>query len=366
MQQFNCLIPTSRTQTRFQVTPHYTEGLYELDANCLAWMVPNGSWGESNAGLIVGEGESLLVDTLWDVVYTREMLTAIYQITGDKNAPLKYTVNTHADGDHFFGNELVTDTQIITSQASFEEMKITLPKSMLLLEKVGKTFSLLGKFGFKSLADSGHWMQNMVKPYHFAEVAHTLPHETFTGEKTLTVGGREVQLMEVGPMHTEGDLMVYVPDAKILYSGDVLFINSTPVMWVGPLANWLKALDKILALDVEIIVPGHGPIVDKEGVRRVKAYWEYVDTAIQAGFSAGKSAVETATDIVLSADFGQQDFATWDSPERIMTSVYTQYRHLQGKPKPPSKMQLINILRNQAILAHKLPDANPQVMRRKA
>ena len=366
MQQFNCIIPTHRTQTRFQATPHYNEGLYELGSDCYAWLVPNGSWGESNAGLIVGDGESLLVDTLWDVVYTREMLTAVYQINGDKNSPLKFTVNTHADGDHFFGNELVTNTRIITSQASYDEMKITLPKSMLLLEKIGKLFSTVGSLGFKSLADSGHWMQNMVKPYHFEGVTHTLPHERFTGEITLAVGGRDVQLLEVGPLHTEGDLMVYVPDAKTLYSGDVLFINSTPVMWAGPLSNWLKALTKILEMDVEIIVPGHGPIVDKDGVRQVKAYWEYMDTAIQAGFSAGKSAVATATEIALSADFAQQEFAKWDSPERIMVSTHTQYRHLQGKPKPPSKIQLINILRNQGILAHKLPNANPQVMRRKS
>lgn len=365
MQQFNCLIPTHRQMTRFQAQPQYTEGLYELGQNCYAWLVPNGSWGESNAGLIVGDHESLLVDTLWDVVYSREMLTAVYQVTGDANAPLKYTVNTHADGDHFFGNELVTDTKIITSLASFEEMKITQPKSMLLLEKTGKFFSFLGQFGWKSMADSGHWMQNMVHPYHFEEITHTLPHETFSGEKKLTVGGREVQLIEVGPMHTEGDLMVYVPDAKILFSGDVLFIGSTPVMWAGPMANWLKALDKILALDVDIIVPGHGPIVDKEGVRKVKTYWEYMDKAISEGFATGKSAVQTATDIALSNDFAQQEFSQWDSPERIMTSTHTQYRHLQGKTKPPSKLQLIKILRQQGILAHKLPQANPQVMRRK-
>lgn len=365
MQSFNCISPTSRTQTRFQDIPHYAEGLYELGQNCYAWLVPNGSWGESSAGLIVGDGESLLVDTLWDVEFTQEMLTAMRQVTDEKEAPLKFTVNTHADGDHFWGNELVTDTQIITSQASFDEMKITLPKSMLLLNKIGKLFSTVGKFGVKSLADSGHWMQNMGKPYHFGGVTHTLPTQMFTGEMTLMVGGREVQFIEVGPMHTEGDLMVYVPDAKVLYSGDVLFITSTPVMWAGPLSNWIKALDQILALDVEIIVPGHGPIVDKEGVRQVKAYWEYMDAAIQTGFSAGKSAVQTATDIALSADFAQQFFATWDSPERIMTSTHTQYRHLQGNPKSPSKMQLINILRHQAILAHKLPDASPQVMRRK-
>ena len=133
---WNCIFSTGAKFTRFGEKPKYKEGLYKLEHDIYAWMVPNGCWGESNAGLIVGNGESLLIDTLWDVNYTQVMLQAMSPFT--KENPLKYVVNTHADGDHFWGNELLRDVEIITSRSSYLEMLHTKPKSMLLFKQVGK------------------------------------------------------------------------------------------------------------------------------------------------------------------------------------------------------------------------------------
>ena len=118
MDHLACIAPSGAKLTRFKEAPRYAEGLYDLNHGLYAWMVPNGSWGESNAGLIVGDGESLLVDTLWDLKYTRAMLEAMRSLTDA--TPIKYLINTHADGDHFWGNELVTGAEIITSKASYE------------------------------------------------------------------------------------------------------------------------------------------------------------------------------------------------------------------------------------------------------
>jgi glyoxylase-like metal-dependent hydrolase (beta-lactamase superfamily II) len=158
---------------------------------------------------------------------------------------------------------------------------------------------------------------------------------------------------------------VYVPDAKTLYSGDILFVGSTPVMWAGPLENWLAALDRILEMDVEVIVPGHGPLTDKRGVQQVKTYWEYIYREVQPRYAAGLSAENAAYDIALSDDFTGQPFALWNSPERLMTNVHALYRHLQGRTDHPKVPELINIMRKQALLAHRLPDAEPSVMRKR-
>jgi cyclase len=322
-------------------------------------MVPNGSWGESNAGLIVGNGESLLIDTLWDVNYTRTMLQAMSSFT--KENPLEYVVNTHADGDHFWGNELVTDAEIITSKSSYFEMMHTKPKSMLLFDKVGRFFSRIKIFNNDKV---GHWFQRMTAPYAFESVTHTPATRTFEGELTISVGGREVQLIEIGPAHTSGDLMVYIPDAKTLFSGDILFIKSTPIIWAGPLKNWLKALDRIMELDVKIIIPGHGPITDKSGVKEVKKYWEFMDIQVLRRFQKGMSAQEAARDIVLSNEYMQQPFAKWNSPERMMINVHALYRYLQGRRKHPKALELLKIFRRQALLAHELPYAQPTSMRK--
>lgn len=360
MEKWTCVVPTGRATTRFQETPLYAEGLYDLEHGIYAWMVPNGSWGESNAGLVVGEGESLLVDTLWDVPNTADMLDAMASIVAQ--TPIRQVVNTHADGDHFWGNELVKGAEIITSQASFDEMKHQKPRSMALLQRVGKVLSWLP---FGSNPQVGHWFQAMVRPYDFASVTPTLPTCTFDDEHTLDVGGRTVLLRKVGPAHTHGDLLVEVPDARLLFSGDILFIGSTPVMWAGPVEQWIAALDGILDADVDTIVPGHGPVTDKEGVRRVRAYWEFVAREVEARYQAGMTAPEAARDVVLSDAFQAQDFASWNSPERIMVSAHTLYRHWEGRTDSPGIPELLRTLYRQAKLAHELPDAQPAVMRRK-
>jgi glyoxylase-like metal-dependent hydrolase (beta-lactamase superfamily II) len=358
LDNWTCIAATGARRTRYAEIPRYAEGLYDLNRGCYAWLVPNGSWGESNAGLIVGEGESLLVDTLWDVKYTRAMLEAMRPLTDA--APLKYVVNTHADGDHWWGNQLVTGAEIITSQASYAEMLTLKPGSMIALGRIGRLLSALRALGADKV---GHWFQAMVAPYDFGEVRPTPARRTFAGGLTLDVGGRQVRLLEAGPAHTHGELMVYLPGARTLYSGDILFVGSTPVMWAGPVENWIAALDEILKIELDIIIPGHGSATDKEGVGQVKAYWEYVGAQVRERYDQGMSAAEAARDIALSRDFAGGPFAGWNSPERLMTNAHTLYRNWRRRTGPPSIPELLNILRQQALLAHDLPDAQPAVMR---
>lgn len=355
----NAVFRTDAACTRFQETPRYAEGLYDLGRQVYAWLVPNGSWGESNAGLIVGQRRSLLIDTLWDLRLTRQMLDAMGPLTG--SAPITRLVNTHADGDHFWGNQLVASAKIIASKAAAEEMRDIKPFKMRMFGRLGMILSLLHLGG---AGRAGHWFQGMIKPYDFSDVRVTLPTCTFNGALTLDLEGRVIELSEVGPAHTRGDTLVFVPDAKILFAGDILFIGSTPVMWAGPLENWRKALDRILALDVETIVPGHGPITDKEGVRAVKAYWEYLDRQVRERFWRGLSPRRAAYDIVFGGDFDRQPFAQWNSPERIMTNTHILYRHLGGRNRPLKLPGLLAILWQQAQLAHDLPQAQPAVMRK--
>jgi glyoxylase-like metal-dependent hydrolase (beta-lactamase superfamily II) len=357
--RFPCIAPTDATRTRYDEIPACREGLYDLGNRLFAWLVPNGSWGESNSGLIVGDREALLVDTLWDVKHTRAMLAAM-EPTLD-GVPLKYLVNTHADGDHCWGNQLLPSAEAITSKGAYEEMARLAPTSMVLLGRVGRTVGRLPIFG---LNKAGYWFRAFVAPYDFRGIRPTRPRRQFTGEITLWVGGRVVELIEVAPAHTAGDLLVHVPDAQTLFCGDIVFIGSTPVMWAGPASNIVAALDRILAMDVDVIVPGHGPVTDKAGVAQVKAYWEFVEAQTRQRFDAGMHAERAAREIALSPEFARQPFATWNSPERIMVNTHTQYRHYAGRTGHPGKYRTLNIMRKQALLAQEMSDAQPLVMRR--
>ncbi|MGE0611763.1 MAG: MBL fold metallo-hydrolase, partial [Hyphomicrobiales bacterium] len=240
---FQCIAPTGARRTRFGEHPRYAEGLYDLGGNAYAWMVPNGSWGESNAGLVVGGGQSLLIDTLWDPLLTDAMLQAMEPLT--RAAPVAILVNTHADGDHFWGNQRLPKADSITSEAARREMRRHRPGAMLSFGRLGR---MLKGLPFRRARRVGQYFAAMCAPYAFAQVVHMPAKRGFSGRLALDVGGRAVHLIEVGPAHTEGDLVVHVPDASLVYTGDVLFVGSTPVMWAGPLSNWLAGLDRIESL----------------------------------------------------------------------------------------------------------------------
>lgn len=352
-----CVAPTGAAATRYGEKPLYAEGLYDLGNGIHAWMVPNGSWGEANAGLVAGAGASLLIDTLWDEPKTRVMLDAMAPITAA--APITTVVNTHADGDHFWGNALLPGAETIASERAREEMDHHRPGSMRAFSALGAALECLPG---RELRAAGRYFRAMCAPYDFATVRHRPARRTFAGEAELDIGGRCVRLVQAGPAHTQGDTLVHIPDARTLFAADILFIGSTPVMWAGPVENWLKALDAILDMDVDTIVPGHGPVTAKDGVRQVRVYWEFAVAEARRRFDAGLAADAAAWEIVTGDAFRARPFAAWDSPERMMTNVHLLYRQWAGETRPTGVAAKINIMRKQAVLAAALADARPAVM----
>src|SRR4051794_31348429 len=132
----------------------YTTGLHELGDGCFGYLQPDGGWGWSNAGLVAGDGASLLVDTLFDLKLTAEMLEAMRVVTDA--SPIATLVNTHANGDHCYGNQLLDRAEIIASTATAHEMTEVPPAMMAALNQapgdVGELFrSFFGAFEFSGI-----------------------------------------------------------------------------------------------------------------------------------------------------------------------------------------------------------------------
>ncbi|HEY2438051.1 MAG TPA: MBL fold metallo-hydrolase, partial [Solirubrobacteraceae bacterium] len=120
-----------------------------------------------------------------------------------------------------------------------------------------------------------------------------------------------------------------------VFTGDILFVGGTPIMWAGPVSNWLAACDHIEALDVDTIVPGHGPLTDKEGPRQVRRYLEYVRDQASERQRAGMAAADAALDIELG------EYADWGDPERIVVNVESIYSELDPSyTQPPAPVLL--------------------------
>jgi glyoxylase-like metal-dependent hydrolase (beta-lactamase superfamily II) len=295
----------------------YTKGLHDLGNGGYAWLQPDGGWGWSNAGLIVDGGQSLLVDTLFDVPLTREMLAAMRKAEPKAAAKIGTLVNTHHNGDHCNGNECCAGAEIIAHKLAAEAMLHETPQLLM---------------GFLDLApqlgDLGRYLTNCFGPFDFKSVTQTLPTTVFERELTRQVGAKTVRIMHVGPAHTPGDALVFVPADKTVFTGDILFIEGHPIMWEGPVANWIDACERILAMDVDTVVPGHGPITDKKGVRAVRDYLAYVRDEAKKRYDAGLSAFDAARDIDMS------DYDNWGDGERIAVNVATLYREFSGSHEP--------------------------------
>ncbi len=304
----------------------YTRGLHDLGDGCFAWLQPDGSWGWSNAGLVTADGESLLVDTLFDLRLTREMLDAMKTAT-PAAARIDVLVNTHANGDHCFGNELVSGAEILASRACAEEMAAVPPHLLA---------SLVANAG--ELGAGGAFLRRIFAPFEFGDITLTPPTQTFDGRLTRSIGGKRVELIEVGPAHTRGDVLVHLPAERVVFTGDILFVDGHPILWEGPIGNWIRACDEILAMRPDVIVPGHGPLTDAAGVRRLREYLVYIQGEARRCFDAGLSVRDACREISLA------DYDSWGDAERIAVNVHTLYREFSGERTPPNPVELFTLM----------------------
>ncbi len=329
-------------------------GLTEAGPGVHAWLQPNGLLGESNAALVVGDGASLLVDTLWDPRLTRRMLEAMRPLTA--TAPIETLVNTHSDGDHWWGNQEVSAAEIIATESARAVMDGQSPAEMKRFGALAGALRFAGSVPIPyprrdDVAAIAAYVTEAMAPFSFDEVRLVPPTRTFSGELELDVGGREVRVIEVGPAHTPGDAIVWIPDAKIVIAADILFIGVTPIMWAGPLEGWIAALERLLSLGVERFVPGHGPVCGPDEVRHLVDFWRWLDQAARRRLDAGSSAGEAARDLVLGDEIAERGFATWLAPERALVNVGTIDAQRRGAAKLPGPRELIPAFFRMALLA---------------
>jgi glyoxylase-like metal-dependent hydrolase (beta-lactamase superfamily II) len=231
-------------------------------------------------------------------------------------------VNTHSDCDHFFGNELVTapGVEIIASETAAASMAQDVVEEMLALTKVG--------------GPTGRFAEAILAPSRLEGITIAPPTRTFRGRLSVDVGGREVELIEIGPAHTAGDVLVHVPDAKVLYAGDILFIDGTPIVWAGPPQRWVDTCDLLLDMPLTTIVPGHGPLTGKNGVRQVRDYLEFVIREATRRYEDGLD-VDAA---IASIDLGE--YADLPDNGRLAQNVVAVYQALDPEMAQRSRLDI--------------------------
>jgi cyclase len=149
-----------------------------------------------------------------------------------------------------------------------------------------------------------------------------MPTVTYEDRMSLHYGDTEVQLLYYGPAHTFGDTLVYFPESKTLFAGDIAFFYAMPFAAAGKVSGWLQVLDRVKELDIELIVPGHGPVGGKQELEDEREYFEFVMEQARRYFGEGLPVERAAEEIDLGA------YADWPESERFIANLAVAYRDI--------------------------------------
>lgn len=281
------------------VPQSWKTGMQEVGPKVFAYVQATGETGISNAGLIVGADGAVVVDALMVPSMTRRFVAAIKKTTRKKVGSL---INTHHHLDHTGGNRFFPGVPIIATQKCRAELEP----------------------GFPPLPLLQRFIPDFAREFRRLEL--TLPTVTFNDRLVIHDGDREIQLWHPGELaHTAGDATVFLPKERVLFTGDIAFHYVTPLAFQGHVGNWIKAADRVLELDADVIVPGHGPIGTKQDVTFMRDYLVLVRRESKRRFDAGVPAEAAARDIKLGV------YASWREPERILPNVMRCYQEFRDE-----------------------------------
>jgi cyclase len=297
--------------------------LQQVSDNCFAVLSEKNRLCDANSGLI-NRGGGVVVDTQADLYHARRMIELFGKVW--PGMP-KRVINTHEDGDHVWGNQLFHGAEIIAHRTVPDGMRRAadprLPRK--LLHGVDR---LLPPPLFKALHPGATALaRQLQQDFDFDGIELVLPTTLFDERHVLDLDGTEVDLIYVGPCHQVGDTIVHIPDERVIFAGDVIFRECTPMGWSGTYEKWLKTLDLIIWLEPDVIVPGHGPVCGIEGAMEMKAYLEYVREESRRCFERGLSSLEASKQIALGP------YREWSCQTRLYMNVERAYREFRNEPK---------------------------------
>lgn len=279
--------------------------LEEVAPGVYAWVQPPGSWFINNAGAVHSAGVTTLIDTCATAARTRRFLGAVAAVTDA--APIRFAVNTHWHGDHTFGNALLPESTVLVGH---ERTRSGICADTMLTTALPPIWSPAPDWG----------------------IAQTrAPSVTLRSELALFTGDRRIELRHPGhEAHTDGDVVAWLPEQRVLFTGDLLFHNVTPLVLQGSIAGALRALDWLRQFPAARIVPGHGPVIDGSAADEVigsqARYFRLVRQTASAALAAGLTPLEAAR----RCDLGE--FARWPDHHRIVLNLHRAYCDARRTP----------------------------------
>lgn len=296
---------------RFPQAPTWKTELRQLAPNVFAYIQGGGpgqaNQGVSNAGVLVGDDHLTAIDATGAPFHAKAFIAAVRGATGGK--PFRRLINTHHHGDHVNGNQFFGSLDIVSHPYCRQEV----------VKAVATTPARWDKR--EGWAD-GTEERRLVPPTMTIE-GRTVYHD----------GDLQAEVQFAGPAHTYGDLMVYLPKYKILFASDVAFYYVAPFAHNAHVGKWLEATDRIMKMDVDTIVPGHGPIGGKKELAEMAEYFRTLQREVRKRYDAKMTPGRAAADIKMGK------FDNWIGPERIVMNTVRLYNEFKGTGGPDFDVQ---------------------------
>jgi cyclase len=263
------------------------EGVY-------AYLQPDGSWWINNCGFLDGGDHTVVIDTCSTEARTRALLATAAGTTG---SVVSKVINTHHHGDHTNGNYLAADAVVIGHRKTREQVLAT------------------GLHTYEGVFTGGDWGKLVLRP----------PEIVFDDRMTVYAGGHTIELIHPGyAAHTTNDVLVWLPEQRVLFAGDLVFNGGSPFTVMGSVAGSRAALDVIRELEPRVIVPGHGPVCELSQLDRIDAYLAFVQRLAERGKESGRTPLEVSRE----AELGE--FAGLGELERLPANLHRAYAELDG------------------------------------
>ncbi|WP_328786203.1 MULTISPECIES: MBL fold metallo-hydrolase [unclassified Streptomyces] len=267
--------------------------LEEVADGVYAFVQPDGGWCLSNAGVVPGRQFTLVVDTAATIKRTNLLRKEVDRLGNNSR---QVVVNTHQHGDHTFGNCVFA------------------PQALFIAHETARG----------DIVKSGLGLQQLWPDVHWGEVHLTPPQITFTDRMTLHLDPGTVELLHPGPAHTTGDTVVWVPEQKVLFTGDIVMNGVTPFCLMGSVEGTLRVIQQLRALDPAVVVPGHGAVCGPEVFDTCTRYLRWVQRLAEDGISAELSPLEVARD----TDLGE--WSELIDAERLVPNLVRAYAENRG------------------------------------
>jgi glyoxylase-like metal-dependent hydrolase (beta-lactamase superfamily II) len=311
-------------QSRYFTLERLADGAYAAIATA-------GQGAMGNAGIVDLGDSTLVFDTMLSLAAARDLRSAAEQFTGQR---VRYVVNSHHHIDHTQGNQIFDDATIIGTPRVADHITEATDPLLELMREQGMALDAQARAEAAAVSDPAIRQDMLEQDDDFLallkeahEARSRLPDVRFESRLTLHGATRHVELITWGGGHTPSDVVLYLPQARVLYSGDLISHETHPSISTGDPFEWLRILGEMEQLDFETLAPGHGPVTNRPAIAAERSYLETVLELARAALAEDKSADEAAATPIPSA------YLDWGFPsgfQHTMRAVYTFLRDHKG------------------------------------